>query len=116
MAAEDSPEVTIEHGPITIRSTRQEDEHVVALYGELDLGGVEVVDKEMRRVEQTDAGRIVVDLSALDFMDSSGLRSMLQVFARSRANGDRVVFLRGGPVVQRLFHITGVEDRLPFLD
>jgi anti-anti-sigma factor len=116
MTTEDAPVVTIEHGPLTLRSSRQDDEHVVALYGELDLGGVEAVEDEMRRVEQADAGRIVVDLSALEFMDSSGLRAMLQIDAHSRANGDRVVFLRGGPTVQRLFEITDTEDRLPFLD
>jgi anti-anti-sigma factor len=116
MAAEDSPVVTIEHGPLTIRSSRQEDEHVVALYGELDLAGVEVLQDEIRRVEQSDAGRIIVDLSGLDFMDSTGLRSMLQIHARSRTDGDRVVFLRGGPIVQRLFEITQTESRLPFLD
>jgi anti-anti-sigma factor len=110
MTTEDSPVVTIEHGPLTTRSSRQDDEHVVALYGELDVGGVEAVEDEMRRVEQTDVGR------ALEFMDSSGLRAMLQIDARSRADGDRVVFLRGGPTVQRLFEITGTEDRLPFLD
>jgi anti-anti-sigma factor len=116
MTTEDSPVVTIEHGPLTIQSSRQADRHVVALCGELDLGCVEAVQEEMRRVEQTDVGRIVVDLSALEFMDSSGLRAMLQIAARSRANGDHVVFLRGGPAVQRLFEITDTDSRLPFLD
>jgi anti-anti-sigma factor len=116
MTAEDSPVVTIEHGPLTLRSTRQEDEHVVALHGELDIGGIEAVQDEMRRVERTDAGRIIVDLSGLEFMDSTGLRTMLQIEARSRTDGRRVMFLRGGPTVQRLFEITETEDRLPFLD
>jgi stage II sporulation protein AA (anti-sigma F factor antagonist) len=116
MTTEDSPVVTTEQGPLTIRSSRQQDEHVVALYGELDLGAVDAVQDEMRRIEQTDVGRIIVDLSALEFMDSTGLRTMLQIYSRSRADGDRVVFLRGGPVVQRLFEITGTEGRLPFLD
>lgn len=116
MTTENQPVVTIERGPLTIRSRRQEDEHVVALCGELDLGGVEAVQDEMRRVEQTDAGRIIVDLSALEFMDSTGLRATLQIYARSSTDGNRVVFLRGGPVVQRLFEITGTEGRLPFID
>lgn len=116
MTTEDSPVVTTEQGPLTIRSSRQQDEHVVALYGELDLSGVQAVQDEMRRVEQTDARRIIVDLSALEVMDSSGLRAMLQIYARSRTNGNRVAFLRGGRVVQRLFEITGTESRLPFLD
>jgi anti-anti-sigma factor len=116
MTVQGSPVVTVEHGPLTIRSSRQQDEHVVALCGELDLGCAEAVQDEMRRVEQTDARRIIVDLSALEFMDSTGLRAMLEIDARSRANGDRVVFLRGGPTIQRLFEITDTEDRLPFID
>jgi anti-sigma B factor antagonist len=116
MTTEDSPVVTIERGPLTIRSGRQEDEHVVELCGELDLGGVEAVQDEMLRVEHTNADRIIVDLSGLEFMDSCGLRAMLQIDARSRVNGKRVVFLRGGPTVQRLFKITDTEGRLPFLD
>jgi anti-anti-sigma factor len=116
MTTEVSPVVTIEQGPLTIRSTRQEDEHVLALHGELDLGGVEAVQEEMRRVEQTDASRIIVDLSGLEFMDSSGLRTILWIDARSRTDGGRVVFVRGGPAVQRLFRMTDTEDRLPFLD
>ncbi|MDX6672928.1 MAG: hypothetical protein QOH11_346 [Solirubrobacteraceae bacterium] len=116
MTAEDWSVATIECGPLAIRSSRQGDEHVVALEGALDLGGVEAVQDLMRRVEQSDAGRIIVDLSALQFMDSSGLRAMLGIDARSRANGNRVVFLRGGPAVQRLFEITDTESRLPFLD
>jgi anti-sigma B factor antagonist/stage II sporulation protein AA (anti-sigma F factor antagonist) len=116
MTVEDWSVVVIEHGPLTIRSSRQEDEHVVALEGELDLAGVQAVQDEMRRVEAADARRIVVDLSGLEFMDSTGLRTMLQIDARSRANGERVVFLRGGPPVQRLFTTTGTEGRLPFID
>jgi anti-sigma B factor antagonist len=116
MATEDSPVVTIEQGPLTIRSSRQQDEHVVALHGELDLWGVEALEEEMRRIERTDADRIIVDLGGLEFMDSTGLRTILRIDAHSRSNGDRVVFLRGGPTVQRVFEITDTARRLPFLD
>ena len=116
MTDETSPRVTIELGQLTIRSSRQEDEHVVALCGEFDLGGVEAAQEEMRRVEQTDAGRIIVDLSGLEFMDSSGLHAILEIDAHSRVNGNRVVFLRAAPTVQRLLEITDTEGRLCFLD
>lgn len=116
MTDETSPRVTIELGQLTIRSSRQQDEHVVALFGEFDLGGVEAAQEEIRRVEQTDAGRIIIDLSGLQFMDSSGLHALLELDARSHTNGNRVVFLRGGPTVQRLLEITDTEGRLCFLD
>jgi hypothetical protein len=41
---------------------------------------------------------------------------MLQIDARSRANSERVVFLRGGPTVQRMFEITDTEAQMPFVD
>jgi anti-sigma B factor antagonist len=116
MCAEGWSVMAIEHGPLTIRSSRQEDEHVVALYGELDVGCVEALHDEMRRVEQTNARRIIVDLSSLKFIDSTGLHTMLHINARSRMDGNRVVFLRGGPTVQRLLEVTDTEGLLPFLD
>jgi anti-anti-sigma factor len=116
MPTEVSSVVTIEHGRLTMRSCRQEDEHVLSLYGELDVGGVEALQDEMRRVEQTNAARIIVDLSGLEFMDSSGLRAILEIDARSRADGSRVVFVRGRLAVQRIFEMTDTERRLPFLD
>jgi anti-anti-sigma factor len=82
----------------------------------LDLSWVEALEDEMRRVEQTSVGRIIVDLSALEFMDSTGLRAMLQIDARSRANGERAAFLRGGRGIQRLLELTGMDGRLPILD
>ncbi len=85
MTAEDSPVVTIERGPLTIRSSRQDDWHVVALCGELDIGGVEAVQEETGRVEQTPVGRIVVDLSALEsWTQAACARSSRSPLARGR--------------------------------
>src|SRR5438270_9304764 len=77
MHTQASPAITVECGPLTLRSSRQGDEHVVALYGELDIAGVEALDEELRRVAQTAVPRVVIDLSGLEFMDSTGLRCLL---------------------------------------
>jgi anti-sigma B factor antagonist/stage II sporulation protein AA (anti-sigma F factor antagonist) len=111
------PAVTIEMGRLGIRSTRQEDEQVVTLRGELDMSSVEALDDELRRIEpDPTVRRIIVDLSGLKFMDSTGLRAVLRIDARSRSDGNRVVLLRGPETVQRVFQLTGTEDRLPFID
>lgn len=101
-------------GDLEVRSERTGDEHVIALAGELDLAGVDRVTEELLRAEATDADAIVVDLSELTFIDSSGIRLILEADARSRADGNRLRLRRGSALVQRVFEISGVTDRLPF--
>jgi anti-sigma B factor antagonist len=116
MDAKGFPAITVECGPLTLRSSRQGKAHVVALYGELDIGGVEALDEELRRVAQTAVGRVIIDLSGLEFMDSTGLRCLLRFAERSARDGTEAMFLRGPETVQRVFEITGIGDRLVFLD
>ena len=102
-------------GSLELRSERSADEHVIALVGELDLHGAERVAQELARAEATDARRIVLDLSGLQFIDSSGVRLILAAHARSRMAGDRLALIPGPRPVQRVFELTGVTDRLPFV-
>jgi anti-sigma B factor antagonist len=99
---------------LEVRSERSGDRHVIALAGELDLDGVERVTEELERAEASDARRIVLDLSGLTFLDSSGVRLIVCANLRSRADGDRLRLIRGSARVQRVFELTGVLDRLPF--
>ncbi len=99
---------------LQMRSERSDDRYVIALEGELDLDGVERVTEELERAEASDARRIVLDLSGLTFMDSSGVRLIVCANLRSQADGDRLRLIRGSERVQRVFELTGVLDRLPF--
>lgn len=102
-------------GRLTISSEREGDVHTISLAGELDLATVPVVERELERAEATDALSIVVDLGGLAFIDSTGVRILLSAHARSRADGHRLVLLRGSGSVQRVFEICGVHRRLPFI-
>jgi anti-sigma B factor antagonist len=109
--------VWAERGPLTIRSERElEATYVVELYGELDLAGVEFVADELARVEESDAARILVDLSALEFVDSSGLRVLLHAAQRSAAGSGRLAFLRPQGAVARVMALTQMDSLLPFAD
>jgi anti-sigma B factor antagonist len=101
---------------LSMTSERDGGVHVIALFGELDLAGAESVEQELRRVEAADAGAIVVDLSGLTFIDSSGARLVWQADARSRAGANRLRLRRGPRAVQRVFEISGIADLLPFGD
>jgi anti-anti-sigma factor len=103
-------------GMLTLRSTREEDVHVIALSGELDLAGADLLEGELKRVEASDARRIVVDLRDLDFIDSTGVRLIYMAEMRSRTDSGRLAIRRGPHKVQRLFVMTDLADRLPFVD
>jgi anti-anti-sigma factor len=103
-------------GALTMRSTRDGDTHLIALAGELDLAGADLFEGELQRVEDTDARRIVIDLRELEFIDSTGIRLIYMADARSRKDGDRLTIRRGPHKVHRLFVMTDLADRLPFVD
>ena len=106
----------IKLGELSMSSEREGDVHSICLFGELDLATGEAVERELERVEATDTAAIIVDLSGLEFMDSSGVRLMLIANARSRADANRLTLLRGPAAVQRVLELSGVERLLPFAD
>jgi anti-anti-sigma factor len=88
----------------------------VALRGELDLSTVGKVQDELKRVEEGSPRTVVLDLSKLTFLDSTGLRCLVTADERARTEGRRVVLVRGPDPVQRVFAITRLEDRLEMVD
>ena len=88
----------------------------VALVGELDLSTVAKVQEELRRVEAGAPATLVMDLSKLTFLDSTGLRCIITADERAREEGRRVVIVRGPDPVQRVFAITRLEERLEMVD
>jgi anti-sigma B factor antagonist len=103
-------------GHLTIRSERCGVSHVVGMAGELDLATAPRLQEELQLVEASDAREIILDLSDLDFMDSTGLQLIIRADARSKAIGKRLKLLRGQAHVHRVFEITATVDRLPFAD
>jgi anti-anti-sigma factor len=103
-------------GQLTVRSEREGVLHTIHVQGELDLATADELERELIRVEGTDALSIILDLSDLQFIDSTGVRLLISAQARSRADAKRLALLRGPPSVQRVFELCGICDLLPFAD
>jgi anti-anti-sigma factor len=103
-----------EVGKLMVHSEREGDLHTIYVRGELDLATAEDLERELIKVEDTDALSIILDLSDLEFIDSTGVRVLLSAHARSRANSNRLTLLRGSAAVQRVFEVTGILNLLPF--
>jgi stage II sporulation protein AA (anti-sigma F factor antagonist) len=98
---------------LSMDSRREAGTHTISLRGELDLATVDDVLRELLRVESSDARRIVLDLSGLSFMDSSGVH--LVVDAHVRCGSQRLRIVRGPDNVQRVFVLTDLHAHLPFV-
>lgn len=101
---------------LTLTSERVGTVHSICVSGELDLASAPRLELELATVEATDATLIVVDLSNLIYIDSTGVRLLLSAHARSRTGSDRLTLLRASNGVQRVFELCGVADLLPFVD
>jgi anti-sigma B factor antagonist len=89
---------------------------VIALSGELDLAGAAALEDELGRLEPGPLDAIVLDLSGVTFMDSSGLRLIAVASQRAQESGRRLALVPGGDQVMRVFEITRMRERLDFVD
>ncbi len=85
------------------------------LSGEFDIGGVPKVEGAIRRLEEERPALLILDLSGLTFIDSSGLRVILTADRRAKEQSRRFALVQGPSAVQRIFKITGIDTVLEFV-
>jgi anti-anti-sigma factor len=79
----------------------------VTLAGEFDIGAVE----QFRTTVEESAEpwrRVVIDMSDLAFMDSSGLQELVRLDNRARERGLEVIIAKPSLPVTRLLELTGL--------
>jgi anti-sigma B factor antagonist len=84
---------------------------VVRVMGELDLASSSQFEQVLQSTDLE--GRVVVDLTECDFIDSSGLRVLLAGAMRAESEGGRLVLVAPEPNIRRVLELTGVESKLP---
>jgi len=81
---------------------------VVTISGEVDMSNVQSVEAKLRAVLGEPHDLVVIDLSALSFIDSSGIAAMLRIAERV----DRLEIRNPSSTVQRIIEATGLTDVL----
>jgi anti-sigma B factor antagonist len=83
------------------------------LSGDLDLAGVQAFERlTAELLERPHPCSVTVDLRALRFIDSSGLRALMIADAQVRRRGGRLVVVQGQRAVRRAFAITQLDQQL----
>ncbi len=84
------------------------------LVGEVDIETAALIDEHLAQLDGAEPSHLLIDLGAVTFMDSTGLASILRAHRSAENNGHTLAFRPGSPQVQRLFKLTGIDERLTF--
>jgi anti-sigma B factor antagonist len=108
--------MTGEFEPFRIEVEPARDSVRVAPVGELDIATVDKLRAEVDRLRESGFTKLVLDLRPVRFLDSTGLRLVLELDQAARAASQELLIIRGSSVVQRIFEVTQVSERLQFID
>lgn len=86
----------------------------LTLEGELDIATASVLEARLDELEEHGTTHLRVDLAGLVFIDSTGLRVLLQANARAQQRGHELTLRPARETVQQVFQITGAQDVLRF--
>jgi anti-sigma B factor antagonist len=100
---------------LLIDVSREGERVVLRLDGELDLASVPLLEREVELAMLDDKATIVLDLRGLEFLDSTGLRTILLLDKRSSERGQTFALVRGSEQVQRLMSMTRVDEHLKII-
>jgi len=100
----------------SMRAERHLATTIVRLAGEFDLTCADPFEEELGRVVDRDTRIFILDLRGLEFIDSTGLTTLLELDSRARDYGYDFTILCAEGLVRRVLRETGLEGLLPVAD
>jgi anti-sigma B factor antagonist len=98
----------------SIADSGSETSHMLILEGELDTRGVPALEAAIARYCSAGPRALILDLSKLTFIDSSGLWTILAAMRWCERQERGFSLIPGPEAVQQVFEVTGLIDVLPF--
>lgn len=80
---------------------------VAFLSGELDTAAAAEVEADLRPLLRSEGRDVVIDCTELEYIASSGLRILLGILKKVKADGGRVVLKNVNEVIRDVFELTG---------
>jgi anti-sigma B factor antagonist len=87
----------------------------VCPHGEIDLATTGAIREKFEEMSALGFRRVVLDLRGATFLDSTGVRLALELSECSRTADWEFAVIEGPAAVQRIFELTGVRSRMPFI-
>lgn len=87
--------------------TEESDKLVMTFEGRLDTAASVQTGREMRVLNESNGRDIILDVTSLDYISSSGLRLFLKLLKDARANGSKVCITGMSDYLSQVFEETG---------
>ena len=97
--------------PFSVQERQEAGVHVISVAGELDLATAPALCARLDAARDGRRPRLLVDLTAVEFCDSTGLRALLGAGSEVRAHGGRFALVcRPAGGVARLLEMVGAAE------
>jgi len=114
LATDESSEREMRDGTLSVRVRADGAKWTLTLAGELDRANAATLAAELERAEAEGAGSIVIDMRALQFIDSSGIAVLVAAHRRLNDGAERIQVVKSEAIeVQRVMDVTGLARELP---
>lgn len=105
-------------GPFEVTSSERSGVRVISISGELDLDTAPEFESPLNAVLAAGDPSLVIDLSACEFVDSTGIALIVWAWRQLDRNGDgngrgRLLLCGIRGQVHRVFEISGLESAIP---
>jgi anti-anti-sigma factor len=98
--------------PLRLTTLRiSDDTYVCSVAGELDAYSVDGLRDEVEAIRERSVHHLIIDLVGVTFIDSVGLRLLLNAADRLQDLGGELVVVSDDPRTLRLFAVTGSDRR-----
>ena len=98
--------------PFKVRSEQQDGVFVVTVEGELDMNTAPALERELEAPAAGNGAAVLLDLSACEFIDSTGIALIVRCWQLLDGNG-RFALCGISDQVERVLDITGIEEAIP---
>lgn len=105
-----------DHDSITIDREFREGVIVVAPIGDVDMGRSPALRSALRSVQDGRPKRLVVDLGQVEYMDSSGLATLVEAMRTAKANKTEMVLCAMNDKVRAIFEIARLHYFFTIVD
>lgn len=86
---------------------------VVCAHGEIDLATVSDLRQVLAEATAQPAPQVLVDLTAVTFMDSSGLHALISALRAAQSSGGDLKLVGAGSRVRKVIDLTGLDQLFP---
>jgi anti-sigma B factor antagonist len=100
----------VRHVELKVTTRSQGDHTVISVAGEIDLYTAPKLQSELMTALTASPTRLIVDMSQVDFCDSTGINVLLAAHRQARERGGELQLAGPGSATRKVLQVTGLES------